>query len=702
MTSMRFFKRIVCTILAMCLIVFSGLVCSAEGPYNNYTYNAWDKSVPTAAGYLPSKLVIGKDLGIESFCGPKDIFYDNQDAVYILDADENTKQIIVISSKDYSFVRKIEPTVKNGEKLKLVNPTGIFVRPNGDIYLADKDAGQVFILDHDGALIGSIGCPDSDLLTADFAYKPCKVAVDSNGIVYVISYGCYSGAMQFDAELNFIGFFGSETVTMTAKLVFEKMWAKIVPKSMSKKQSRAVPVNYNNFDIDSNDMIYTTKNDVESNVSQVRKLNYYGNSLLVYKTAGNTRTYGDIETYYDSKKGLVQSIISDIDVDADGYFTILDTRRNRIFQFDQNSNLLFSFGGTSAQLGCFLEAVALETVGTDVLVIDGKNNSLTVFGLTPYGALQREASAGLADGKYVENKSVFQELLRYDSKNMLANVGLGKAYQAEGKYGKSLKYFKEANDTLGYSNSLYVYRSNVLKQSFAWIMIAVVFIFIGSTVLSVVRKKRHVSDYYLSISAKRYPFYVMTHPFKGPGSLRESGKGSLIIANIIVALFFFVNVFVRQNTSFLFSSARKSDFNILYTLVGTVGVFVVFVLCNWAVGTLMDGEGKLKHLWITCAYALMPYVVLMIPLTIISNALVLDEGAFYYAAVYLVYAWVGLELLVSVIEIQQFTFGKTLIAILLTVLGIVIVAALYAMAYSMLSQLFSFIITLFSEILMRV
>ena len=93
-----------------------------------------------------------------------------------------------------------------------------------------------------------------------------------------------------------------------------------------------MPVNYNNFDIDASDMIYTTRNDVESNVSQVRKLNYYGNSLLVYKTAGNTRTYGDIETYYDNKNGLIQSIISDIDVDTEGYFSILDTRRNRIFQ----------------------------------------------------------------------------------------------------------------------------------------------------------------------------------------------------------------------------------------------------------------------------------------------------------------------------------------------------------------------------------
>ena len=145
--------------------------------------------------------------------------------------------------------------------------------------MADKGAGTVYIFDNGGKLFDNINKPESDLLSSDFAYKPSKVAVDSNGIVYVISFGCYSGALQFDAEHNFLGFYGSESVTMTAKLVLEKMWAKIVPKSMSSNQARAVPVNYNNFDIDADDMIYTTKNDVDSNVNQVRKLNQFYQNL---------------------------------------------------------------------------------------------------------------------------------------------------------------------------------------------------------------------------------------------------------------------------------------------------------------------------------------------------------------------------------------------------------------------------------------
>ncbi len=700
MKGRHLFKTIVVFALFIGIIANFGMICSAEGPYNDYTYNAYDQSVPTAPGYLPERLITGASLGIDGFKDPADIYYNNRDSVFLLDS--GNSRIVVLSSEDLSLKKIIYPLDSSENSLKLVEPTGIFVRPDGDIFIADKGAGAVYVFDSEGKQKDTIGCPDSDLLPDGFDYKPSKVAVDSNGIVYVISYGCYNGALQFDQYYNFIGFYGSETVTMTAKLVLEKMWAKIVPKSMSKNQARAVPVNYNNFDIDASDMIYTTRNDVESNVSQVRKLNYYGNSLLVYKTAGNTRTYGDIETYYDNKNGLIQSIISDIDVDPEGYFSILDTRRNRIFQFDKDSNLLFSFGGTSSQLGCFLEATSIETIGTDILVVDGKNCSITVFNITEYGALVRKVSALLSDGKYSETGDVCKEILRFDSKNTLANIGLGKSYQAAGEYRKSLEYFKVADDKLSYSNSFYEYRSALLNDMFVYIITAIAALFVASIVISAVKKKKAVSDYYISISTKKYPFYVMMHPFKGQSSLRESKRGSVLIANIIVILFFAVNIFVRQNTSFLFSSSRKTDFNIVYTFVGTVVVFAVMVICNWAVGTLMDGEGKLRNIWISCAYALMPYVVFMIPITVISNALVLDESTFYYVAVWFIYAWVAIGIFMAIFEIQQFTMGKTIVAILLTLLGIIIVSALYAMAYSMLSQLISFIVTLFNEILMRI
>ena len=695
----RFSKGMRAAALTVLSLLLFGLTALAEGPYNNYVYNAYDESIPTQAGYLPEELITGDGLGIGAFSKPSDLYYDNRGLLYILDSGNN--RVVALSAQDFSLDRVIRPTAADGSPLTFTEATGLCVWGNGDIYIADKGAKTVYILNSEGKLYDTLDCPDADLLTPGFDYKPSKVLVDSKGIIYVISYGCYSGALQFDAGHEFLGFFGSESVTMTAELIMTQLWSRIVPKSMQTNQVRAVPVNYSNFDLDASDIIYTVKNDVDSNTGQVRKLNYYGNNLLYYKTSGQVRTYGDIETYYDNKNGLMQSVITDIDVDANGFFTILDSLRNRLFQFDKDSNLLFVFGGTTSQLGCFSEASAVESFDGNVLVLDSKGASLTVFRTTEFGSLVRESALLISGGKYTECADVCRRILQYDSKYTLANIGLGKAYQAAGEYKTSLDYFYKANAAVDYSNAYYEYRSALLKDSFLYIVLGIIALSAVLAVVGRLRRRAVVSDYDRNVSVRRYPFFVMRHPFKGHVALKEEKRGSVVIATIIVFAFFMVNIFVRQNTSFLFGGARPQDFNIVYAFVSTVGLFTVMVLCNWALATLMDGEGRLKEIWVSCAYALMPYVILMIPLTIISNVIVLDEGPFFYAATYIIYAWVFLGILLAVREVHQFTMKKTILALLGTAFGMLIVAALYAMAYSMLSQLFGFVVTLVNEVLMR-
>ena len=290
----RFSKGMRAAALTVLSLLLFGLTALAEGPYNNYVYNAYDESIPTQAGYLPEELITGDGLGIGAFSKPSDLYYDNRGLLYILDSGNN--RVVALSAQDFSLDRVIRPTAADGSPLTFTEATGLCVWGNGDIYIADKGAKTVYILNSEGKLYDTLDCPDADLLTPGFDYKPSKVLVDSKGIIYVISYGCYSGALQFDAGHEFLGFFGSESVTMTAELIMTQLWSRIVPKSMQTNQVRAVPVNYSNFDLDASDMIYTVKNDVDSNTGQVRKLNYYGNNLLYYKTSGQVRTYGDTTT----------------------------------------------------------------------------------------------------------------------------------------------------------------------------------------------------------------------------------------------------------------------------------------------------------------------------------------------------------------------------------------------------------------------
>lgn len=101
----------------------------------------------------------------------------------------------------------------------------------------------------------------------------------------------------------------------------------------------------------------------------------------------------------------------------------------------------------------------------------------------------------------------------------------------------------------------------------------------------------------------------MLHPFKGYGSLKEERKGSLPAALLLVGLFFLINVFARQATGFIFNTNRVDQLNIFVELIKTVGVVLVFTVANWAVSTIIDGEGTFKEVFVFTAYGLTPYIL---------------------------------------------------------------------------------------------
>jgi len=125
------------------------------------------------------------------------------------------------------------------------------------------------------------------------------------------------------------------------------------------------------------------------------------------------------------------------------------------------------------------------------------------------------------------------------------------------------------------------------------------------------------------------------------------------------------------------------------------------VLCNWAVSTLADGEGKFGEIWIFTAYALLPLVISLFALTLLSNTFSLDESAFLGIAQTIAYLWTGINLLMSMREVHQYTTGKTILISLATALGMYLLLLIMTIAYSMFTQLISFIGMIYNELRLR-
>ena len=85
-------------------------------------------------------------------------------------------------------------------------------------------------------------------------------------------------------------------------------------------------------------------------------------------------------------------------------------------------------------------------------------------------------------------------------------------------------------------------------------------------------------------------------------------QGSLALSMVIVFLLFVAMVVDRQLMGFAFNTAYVKVFNVVPLIVRSVVYFFVWVLGNWAICTLFDGEGTLKKICIYSAYALVPYI----------------------------------------------------------------------------------------------
>ena len=100
----------------------------------------------------------------------------------------------------------------------------------------------------------------------------------------------------------------------------------------------------------------------------------------------NEYSFGDpLIKYY--RGTTYSSQICDVDVGPNGEINLLDLQTGRVFQYDDECTLMFIFGGSGDQKGTFTTVNAVESIGTDVYVLDSRKSTITVFKRTEFGSI---------------------------------------------------------------------------------------------------------------------------------------------------------------------------------------------------------------------------------------------------------------------------------------------------------------------------
>lgn len=196
--------------------------------------------------------------------------------------------------------------------------------------------------------------------------------------------------------------------------------------------------------------------------------------------------------------------------------------------------------------------------------------------------------------------------------------------------------------------------------------------------------------------------HIVIHPFEGFENMRWKKSGSLKTAFFIIFLLFLSLIAKERLYGFQFHSSYDKTFNIIPYIAGSIIIFITWVIGNWAVCTLLDGEGTMKNICIYSAYALVPYIAQNFINTVLSHLLIRDEFVFMQAIEIIGVCWTALLLFSSVKSVHQYTFRKTVFAIILITAAMIIMLILLVLFLSLIQQIYNFILTVYTEISYRV
>lgn len=199
----------------------------------------------------------------------------------------------------------------------------------------------------------------------------------------------------------------------------------------------------------------------------------------------------------------------------------------------------------------------------------------------------------------------------------------------------------------------------------------------------------------------KYSLYVIFHPFDGFWDLTHEKRGSKGAATIILALVLLTQVWTWTYSSFLFYYPQWEYFNLLMEIIPTVVLFSIWCISNWSLTTLMDGKGKLGHIYMATAYALTPYVLIRMPLILISHMLTIEEASYYYIFSNFATIWCAILILCAMMMVHDYSLGKAVFSSILIIVGMMIIIFLIVMFFSLITQSFGYFISLYKEVAFR-
>ncbi len=677
----------------------------------------------------PSDLVVDEDGNIY-ICDVTNKIYDESTGEYkttlkdeasnALVEVEKISRIIVLD-RYYKFMYAIMNfTNEMGAEDSLDEPAGLCVK--GDkIYVADKNNKRIVIFNRESngrkypTFDREVDAPSADVINEDDIYTPVAVASDGNHL-YVVSSTTTYGIISMNMEGDFKGYIGAQKVSTNAWDLFRRMF---LTKEQRELQNNNVSNPYNNITIDDDGFIYATieikdkdkqQKAIESKSSSadfapVKKLNTNGDDIMnrtgFYPPSGEVMVTNSSFT----KGPTGPSMIIDVAMGPEKTWSIIDEKRQRIFTYDKDGNLLFAFGDKGEQLGNLKSIEAIAYQDDNMVILDKESDAITVYTRTEYGDLLINALRNDNNREYDAAEKDYRAILERNINFDTAYIGIAKALYRSGDYEGAMEEYSHAYDTTGYSQAFKMYRKDWISKYIILVPIVIVAVIalLGwffkfaakvNAKTAVTKGKRTFGQEIL------FAFHLMFHPFDGFWDLKHEKRGSLRGAFFYIGVTVLVFTYNSVGRSYMYNP-RGSFSGIGVQILSVCVPLVLWVAANWCLTTLFDGEGSAKDILVATGYALAPFPLLMVPATLLTHILSSSESGIITLLTSFGWVWVGLLIFFGIMVTHDYSMIKNLGTTLGTIAGMAFIMFLCILFATLVSDMFSLVSNIITEITYR-
>ncbi len=683
-------------------------------------------NIDTLAGFYPNKTQKELEDLMKAKIGFVDLEVDENNNVYMVDKDNN--RVIILDP--YYKVKNVIHTFDNanGNSDTFKSPEGIFVSDtkivngvsvSGKIYVCDTGNARILVFDMDGNFVKEIGKPKSELLDASSDYMPVAVAVDRYDRLYVVNSNSNGGIEVITEDGEFTGYIGAQKSSLT---LWERIWRRFQTEEQKLNNSKETAPPFNNITL-AGDFVYVTivleDTSAVSNAIQtksksgdfapVRMLNAAGSELMrrngFYPPSGEVDFFGAINS--EDAKYVGPSKIVDVAVGPEDTWSIIDQQRSKVFTYDFDGNLLFAFGDKGELLGNIEKAEAVVYQGNDMLLLDGDPDaaSFTVYERTEYGDVLMRAIENQNNRRYDMAINDWQEVIKRNSNFDAAYIGIGNAYYRINEYDKAVEQYKNAYDVTNYSTTYTELRQQWISN-YLWTIPVIVFV-LCFALSKFMKYTKRVNKEVSTTTGKRtyvqellFVFHLIVHPFDGFWDLKHEKRGSVRAGSTILAVA--ILVFYYQSVGAGYVSNPQGNYLSFFEALTSLCVpLALFMIANWCLTTLFDGEGNFKDIYIACTYSLMPLILTIVPATLASNFVVESELKTVSLITGIGFVWLGILLFFGMMVTHDYSIGKNVVITISTIVGMICIMFIAILFTTLLGKLVSFVTNIVTELRYR-